>query len=330
MSSTVSTAEASTTSPVGAPARARVSACLLTYNHAHALPDVLDSLLQQSHGNYEVVVSDDCSSDGSWELIRGYAERDSRIRAIRTPQNMGMARNANFAVQHATGEYVALLHHDDRYRPELLDRWSALLERDPTIAFVFNSYLSGGQLLSDPSLSGGRIDGRWFLRHRLLWKWGCPVRGTAMIRRSSWEKVDGMRSEFGLLADVDLWMRLARHWAVGYVEEPLIEVGHTWPADYPAEYTDFSWRRLRIGYELHAVNVRDFYRESQLRRALACAAMRCLISWDIAKWLVYARFRRPDVLARAEESRTPHELWPLGWLRRAVGAGRSVPAREEG
>lgn len=76
----------------------QVSVCLLTYNHAHLLESTLASIQQQTLTGYEIIVSDDCSTDGTWSLLQRLAAVDPRIRPLRTPTNLGMPGNANFAV----------------------------------------------------------------------------------------------------------------------------------------------------------------------------------------------------------------------------------------
>src|ERR1700693_4368630 len=96
------------------------SVCLLTYNHVNVIESTLRSILHQTITGYEVMVSDDCSTDGTWERILEFATTDPRVKPIRTPHNMGMPGNANFAVARSDRPYVALLHHDDLYREDLL------------------------------------------------------------------------------------------------------------------------------------------------------------------------------------------------------------------
>ena len=182
-----------------------VSVCLLTYNHVDVIESTLRTVLDQTIDGYEVIVSDDCSTDGTWERIVQLAVNDARIRAIRTPHNMGMPGNANFAVAQAHRSYVALLHHDDLYRADLLEKWASALERYPNATFVFNCYGTfGSDLVQGERMPGTLLDGAWFLKKHLFANWGCTIRGTAMIRREAWKRMGGMREQFELLADVDL------------------------------------------------------------------------------------------------------------------------------
>ena len=300
----------------------KISVCLLTYNHVNVIESTLRTILDQTIAGYEVLVSDDCSTDGTWERIHDLAAADARLKPIRTPHNMGMPGNANFAVAQAARPYIALLHHDDLYRKDLLEQWLGLLERHKDAAFVFNPY---GVYQSDfvyrETMPGECIDGRWLLREFLLPRWGCAVRGTAMIRRDAWEAVGGMREQFGLLADIDLWMRLAMRWKVGYVSEPVITVRHQRPDDYPDDYRGetWSWRRQRFLYEIHAINRHAYLDLNTLVGRMKWWGFRLKLSVETAKWLVYAVVRRkPAMITTSQDSVTAYDLWPLRLLRWAL------------
>jgi glycosyltransferase involved in cell wall biosynthesis len=304
----------------------KISACLLTFNNIQVIESTLLSILDQTVSGYEVIVSDDCSTDGTWERILEIAATDRRIRAIRTPKNLGMPGNANFAVSQCDRPYVALLHQDDFYRSDLLEKWAGLLEKYEDLGFVFNYYDDVTRENSERSyghcFKDERLDGRWFLERFLLARWGCPVRGTAMIRRADWEKVGGMSEQFGPFADVDLWMRLSRISNVGYVPEPLIKVGKIRPDYYPEIYTQrtgWQWRRKVLVYEIFAANWRSHLRLNTVIGRLRWWEFRTRLSCETAKWLVYAMVRkRADIIAGSQESATEYDLWPLRVLRRAI------------
>jgi glycosyltransferase involved in cell wall biosynthesis len=299
----------------------RVSVCLLTFNHVALVGSTLDSVLGQTLQGFELIVSDDSSSDGTWELISRRAALDPRIVAVRTPRNLGMAGNANFAASQCRRPLLALLHHDDVYRPDLLEKWSSVMVRHPDVGFVFNAYADvAGTLLGKPFLEE-RIEGRHFLERHLLPAWGCPVRGTAMIRRSQFDALGGLREQFGLLADVDLWMRLAARAPVGYVPEPLVTVRQVRPAYYPEEYQSggWSWRRQRYLYEIHAQNRLEHFGVATLRGRCENLAFRTRLSLETAKWLGYALVRgKPAMIASAADSETIHDQTWLRWLRRGL------------
>jgi glycosyltransferase involved in cell wall biosynthesis len=309
---------------------AKVSVCLLAYNHASLIESTVRSILDQTLDGYEVIVSDDCSRDGTWERIQALAGEDARIRPLRTPKNLGMAANANFAVSHSTRPYIALLHHDDLYRRDLLEKWAGAMERHPRAQFAFNDYGRHGRddTYSQP-LRGELLDGRFFFWY-LLRTWGCAVRGTAMIRRSAWERVGGIRERFGMLADVDLWMRLAREGDVAYVREPIITVRHERPDYYPPEYTHHDWDRQRTLYEIHATNRLETMRPGSWSDRLRWWMFRFRLTKETLYWLTYAVVkRRGDLLATSERARTPWDLPGLQLLRRLLRStlGRSGEPR---
>jgi len=304
----------------------KTSVSLLTFNNVDVIEATIRSVLDQTIAGYEVIVSDDCSTDGTWEKILKLAAADSRIKAVRTPQNMGMPGNANFAVSQSDRPYIALLHQDDYYRQDLLEKWAGVLEKYNDVGFVFNYYDDVSRENSARNyghcFNGEWLEGRWFLEKFLLARWGCPVRGTAMIRRTEWDKVGGMREQFGPFADVDLWMRLSRVGNVGYVPEPLIRVGKLRPDYYPEIYTQrtgWQWRRKVLVYEIFAANWRSNLCLNTLTGRLRWWLFRFRLSRETAKWLVYALIRkRKDILANSRESTTKYDLWPLRLLRRAI------------
>jgi glycosyltransferase involved in cell wall biosynthesis len=296
-----------------------ISVCLLTYNHVAILSDTIQSVLSQTFQDFELILSDDCSSDGTWELLNEFARKDARVRPLRTPRNLGMPGNSNFAVSHARAPYIALLHHDDLYAPNLLAAWYEVAERHPEVGFVSNSYANYQSDVIHGEDFAERNDGVRMLEQRLFARFDSPFRGTALIRRSAWDAVGGMRERFGLIADVDLWMRLARHYAIGYVREPVITVRQRRPEDYPDSYVVWTWPRQRVIYEIHGVNRREYFGGSSLRARLDRQRFRLKVSADIGYWICYALIkRRWEMLASSGEVENEFELPPERWLRRGL------------
>lgn len=303
----------------GQPLGQLISVCLLTYNHAHLIRSTIESIRNQTLSGYEIIISDDCSTDGTWEAILEAARADPRIKPVRPRCNLGMAANANFAASHSSRPYLTLLHHDDVYRPDLLEKWVTLLERYPDAAFAYNPYgVYGSDTIHEAPMPAECVEGEWLLNQYLLPRWGCPIRGTAMIRRSAWDAVSGMRVQFGLLADIDLWMRLCMRWSVAYVDEPIIAVRHERPDDYPADYQEkeWSWRRYRLLCEIHAENRLAYLPMDTVGGRLKWWGFRLRLSVETAKWLVYAVVRhKPNMVVSSGESSTPFDLWPVRLLR---------------
>lgn len=298
----------------------KITVCLLTYNHAHLIESTINSIQHQTLSEYEIIVSDDCSTDETWSILQRLSVVDSRIHPIRTPSNLGMPGNANFAVTQSERPYIALLHHDDICRPDLLEKWIGVMERHSEVCFVFNEYgVEGSDFVWRETLQSECIAGSDFLENHLFPRWGCAVRGTAMVHRSAWDAAGGMRPEFGLLADIDLWMRLAMNGAVGYVPEPLLFLKNDRPEDYPDEYKSlrWSWPRHRYLYEIHAENRLTYYGLKNFTARLQWLRFRLRLSMETAKWLTYGVVRnKPDMITSSNDSETAYDFMLLRWYRR--------------
>lgn len=110
---------------------------LVTYNRSFLLREVIDSLLAQTYTNFELIISDDCSSDDTQKICEQYARKDDRIRYIRHNKNIGGVNNFNFVLKRARGEYFMWAADDDLWEPDfILELVSAHKRReDAVVAF---------------------------------------------------------------------------------------------------------------------------------------------------------------------------------------------------
>jgi glycosyltransferase involved in cell wall biosynthesis len=205
-----------------------VSVVLTTFGRAKLLPATIESILDQTLHDFELLISDDCSTDGTETVCQTFVRRDHRVRYRRNETRLGMPGNLNAALREARGDLVANLHDGDVYDRRLLERWRDALVACPSAAFVFNAYrhlnpdgtLRGTTRESLPSCFPGLVllEDIYFRR----WRFGSPVWGTVMARRSKYEAVGYFDDRFGFQSDVDMWLRLAEDSFVAYVDEPLI------------------------------------------------------------------------------------------------------------
>jgi glycosyltransferase involved in cell wall biosynthesis len=114
----------------------RLSIGLPVYNGERYLPESLDALLGQTYSDYELIISDNASTDGTQEVCREYAARDPRIRYVRQPENIGACPNHNFLVHEARGELFKWASHDDLYARTLLERCIEALDDRPDIVLA--------------------------------------------------------------------------------------------------------------------------------------------------------------------------------------------------
>lgn len=136
-----------------APARQRMTSTaprltigLPVYNGAELLAAAIDALLGQSYSDFELVISDNASTDSTADICRDYEARDSRVRYIRQPQNLGLVRNHNYLVGIARGELFKWASHDDLYASDYLKRCVEALDAHPGAVLAHSWWV-----LVDPS-----------------------------------------------------------------------------------------------------------------------------------------------------------------------------------
>jgi glycosyltransferase involved in cell wall biosynthesis len=121
---------------------ARVSIGMPVFGGERFIRDAIDSVLAQTYGDWELLVSDNASTDATAAIAREYAARDSRIRVVVQPENLGAAPNFNFTFHETTGEFFMWLPHDDAIRPTWLERCVAALDADSGVELVYGQELS--------------------------------------------------------------------------------------------------------------------------------------------------------------------------------------------
>ncbi len=206
----------------------RVSVILASYNHAQFAAEAVRSVLAQTLDDFELVVTDDGSSDGTADVVAGFD--DPRIRLHRFPTNRGACSALNDCLSRATGEYVALLNSDDVYLPEKLARQVAALDADPAAGAVFTqaSFIDGAGDCPDPaSHPYGWIFGvvqpdraAWL---RLFFFRGNALNPSFMMRRDLLDSVGHFDTSLRQLYDFDLYLRIALRAELRMIEEPLLQ-----------------------------------------------------------------------------------------------------------
>jgi len=112
----------------------RVSVCMATFNGAAYLREQIDSILSQLHPEDELIISDDHSTDDTRSIVASY--QDTRIRSITNPRKRGHVQNFAHAMEHATGEFIALSDQDDIWTENRLERMLDKLRGMPQYSLV--------------------------------------------------------------------------------------------------------------------------------------------------------------------------------------------------
>jgi glycosyltransferase involved in cell wall biosynthesis len=114
-----------------------VSIGLPVFNGENYLTEALDSIVVQTYSDFELIISDNASTDRTEEICRAYAAKDERIRYLRNETNLGAAKNFNRVFELTSGEYFKWAAHDDLCAPEYLERCVEILDREPDIVLCY-------------------------------------------------------------------------------------------------------------------------------------------------------------------------------------------------
>lgn len=134
-----------------------VSVILAVLNGEDYLEQALDSVLSQSFSDFELLVVDDGSTDRTTEILRRYAEAESRIRLLRHPRPQGLTASLNEGLALAQGEFIARIDHDDTWRPDKLAKQVARMRSQPSLGLLGTAYVdmdAKGQVISAVKSAG--------------------------------------------------------------------------------------------------------------------------------------------------------------------------------
>lgn len=195
-----------------------VSVIMPTYNHARYIGEAIDSVLNQSYKNFELIIIDNYSTDNTKEIVTSYNE--NRIKYSKFRNHGIIAASRNHGIKNSSGKYIAFLDSDDIWLPQKLELQIDLMEsnKDIGLSYVLYSYL-----LEDASVKdiipkpGNRFRGNVFTS---LFRTPVIANSGAMVRTQIFNEL-GLLDENPKLVtieDYEMWLRISRSWAVDYVD----------------------------------------------------------------------------------------------------------------
>lgn len=198
----------------------RVSVVVTTHNRAALLPRAVRSVLAQNYDDYELIVVDDCSTDGTPKVMQTLT--DSRVRAVRHSNNAGASAARNTGIRLARGEYVAFLDDDDEWDGRKLSRQVQVLDAaDPRVGLVYTWY----DYVDSPGgvrRSGGRsVAVGDISEHMLGWELPAPT-SAYMVRSTAVRQIGGFDEALVVGEDRDFLARISERWHVAVVPEVLM------------------------------------------------------------------------------------------------------------
>ena len=198
-----------------------VSVILAIHNGADYCREAVDSVLAQEYSNFELVILDDASTDNTADIIREYAENDSRIVFETLPRQESLSDVLNIGIGKSSGKYVSRIDHDDRMTPKRLKLQVQLMEKHPDVVVCggFLRYIyedgSEGRIRKYP-LDDKDLKKRMFVFSPF-------AHPSVMIRRSALEQVRGYPKGIRTVEDIMLWFKLSRVGKFANIPEILLE-----------------------------------------------------------------------------------------------------------
>lgn len=218
-----------------------VSVVMPTYNRAHLLRPVIDSILSQDYRNIDLVIVDDGSSDNTQELMEQIYERDTRLRYVKLSHNRGIGFARDAGLRHAVGRYIALADSDDLWiPPSRLREQVDILESYPEIEILFGDFINinhiqnkeiRGFFSSQKGLH--QLETRRLANDLHMVEKGIEIgilrsnfiaTPTMVLRREVFDKVGGFNHQLSTPVDLEFSWRAAVLGArFAYINRPLIE-----------------------------------------------------------------------------------------------------------
>lgn len=194
-----------------------VSIIMAAYNAEKTIELAIESVLNQTYSNFELLVINDCSKDGTAKLVEDFSAKDNRVRLISNEKNSGVSFTRKHSLEEANGSWIAILDSDDAWAPEKLEKQIELQNRtNADLLFTGSAFMDS---------EGRPID--WYLHapaeatYRQLLKQNVLSNSSALVRKELYAKHyavgDGMHEDFAI------WLSILKDGKKAYgVDEPLL------------------------------------------------------------------------------------------------------------
>ena len=197
----------------------KISVLMGIFNCADTLVQAVISIQNQTYANWELILCDDGSADGTYEVAQAFARADSRIVLLKNEENLGLNATLNRCLAVATGEYIARMDGDDDCVPERFEKQIAFLESHPEFQIV-----SSSMILFDENGEWGQVTSPEYPQPEDTVGGTAFCHAAVLMKKDCMDAVGGYTEDPRMLRveDVNLWIKL---YAAGYrgynIQEPL-------------------------------------------------------------------------------------------------------------
>lgn len=181
-----------------------VSIIMPAYNAEKTISDSIDSVINQKYQNWELIVTDDCSTDRTLDILREYAKKDKRIKVISSKTNRGPALSRNSSISSSNGMFIAFLDSDDLWLPEKLTYSLSFAKKNPNVGLIYTAYR---RISFNHSTIGRLIQVPKTVDYKTLLGGNVIATSTVLISRYIIKKIE-MRDTY--YDDFDCWLRLLK------------------------------------------------------------------------------------------------------------------------
>ncbi len=318
-----------------------VTILMPVYNGQNFIRESIDSILNQTMQDWEFLIIDDASTDGTPVILEEYAYRDNRFTMVRNRENMGITRTLNRGLRLSRGKYVVRMDADDRSLPERIEKQVCFMDNHPEIGvsgtWIRTFGYNEGQLWRYPTQPNE-------IRCHLLF-YSALAHPTAIMRKSFLDASGIIYSErYKTAQDYDFWLRCSEKTSLANIGEALVQlrqhphkIGTVYSDDQT--YSSTSIRReqlLKLGFDLSEP-------ELSLHNALARKEYRCEKEYvrNVKAWLdkLHNTNKISAIYPEPEFSRMLAKKWfnvcsqatPLGlWTYRQYRSSHLVKHLNEG
>ena len=204
-----------------------ITIILPVYNGGHYLVESVNSVLTQSFTNFELLIIDDCSTDGSWKYLSGLT--DSRVKLIKNETNQGLFYNLNFLIKKSSSDLIKLWAHDDIMLSNCLQSFVSFHNTHPEIGFSYSQRImidengvikENNNIDTTPEIISKEL-------HALIAYCTGSIAGNianVCIQKKALMKVGLFNETMKISADFDMWVRIAEFFPVGHINHKLIKL----------------------------------------------------------------------------------------------------------
>jgi glycosyltransferase involved in cell wall biosynthesis len=230
-----------------------ISLIITVYNRERYLAQAIESVLSQTRGDFELLIWDDGSTDGSLAIARSYEEKDKRVRVV-ADSHQGFTKTLCQAVASTSGAYLGWVDSDDLLAPTALEETATLLNSQPNVGMVYTDY----QVIDEQGTVKG-LGKRCqipFSKDRLLLDF--MTFHFRLMRRSLYDEIGGVDSEFRAAQDYDLCLRLSEMTEIVQIKKPLyLYRNHTENISHSKQFEQIHFTHLAISRALQRRGLAD-------------------------------------------------------------------------